>query len=157
MHNNVIALRKNQFLILMFMSALLLGGCKSSTHKTIIMDIDTVQVKEIRFYGKHLDHVYVQAQNKRGRDYEAWGMVYNGVVGGGIERGDWLVIDGNPENHPWGEPDIKFRAYENLTTGNVDSWYAQHLRQGIKDGKDSITLTNKIGRTSRTFVIHRQK
>jgi len=80
------------------------------------------------------------------------GQGYTGVIGG-AERGDWLVIDANPENHPWGEPNITFRVYENLTTGKVDPWYAQNLRQGIRNGLDSITPLQG----SRTFVIHRTK
>ena len=155
-YNNVFTLRKNQFLIFMCISALLLGGCKRPANKTTVLDIDTVQVKEIRVSGRDHDYIAVLAQNKHGRNYTSCGRGYNNIIGG-TERGDWLVIDANPENHPWGEPGITFRVYENLTTGNVDYWYARHLRQGIKDGKDSITLTNKIGRASRTFVIHRQK
>jgi len=73
MPNNVFILRKNQFLFFMCISALLLGGCKRSANKTITLDIDTVQVKEIRFYGRDRDHVSVLVQNKHSRTYEAWG------------------------------------------------------------------------------------
>ena len=66
-YNNVFTLRKNQFLIFMCISALLLGGCKRHATKTITMDIDTVQVKEIRISGRDHDHVYILTQNKHGR------------------------------------------------------------------------------------------
>lgn len=154
-YNNVFTLRKNQFLIFMCISALLLGGCKRHAAKTITMDIDTVQVKDIRVYGKYSEHVSVLAQNKHGRTYEAWGYVYNNVIGG-AQRGDWLVIDANTENHPWGEPDITFIAYENSTTGKVNQWYARYLRQSIQRGQDSIILTNKFGHPTRTVVIRQR-
>ena len=143
---------KNQFLIFVFMSALLFSGCKRNTNKTIIMDIDTVQVKQIAFYGKYLDRLSVLAQNKHGGTYEAWGTAYNGVIRG-AERGDWLVIDANRDNHPWGEPNITFKALENLTTGKKDHCYAQCLRFGIQKGQDTIPITNNKGRVIRTVVI----
>ena len=156
MSNNVVTLRKNQFLIFMCISALLLGGCKRHANKTTILDIDTVQVKEVRISGRDHDHVYILTQNKHGRTYEAWGWGHNHMIGG-AQRGDWLVIDANPENHPFGEPNLTFNVYENLTTGHVDYWYGKHLRQGIRNGQDSIAIINKFGRPVHTYVIHRQK
>ena len=153
--NNVFTLRKNQFLIFMCISALLLGGCKRHATKTITMDIDTVQVKEIRVSGRDHDYIAVLAQNKHGRNYTSCGRGYNNIIGG-VERGDWLVIDANPENHPWGEPNLKFKVYENLTAGHVDYWYARYLRQDIQRGRDSITLTNKFGHPTRTVVIRQR-
>ena len=152
-YNNVFTLRKNQFLIFMCISALLLGGCKRHTTKTITMDIDTVQVKEIRISGRDHDHVYILTQNKHGRTYEASGWGHNHMIGG-AQRGDWLVIDANPENHPLGEPNLTFKVYENLTTGKVDQLYARYLRQGIRKGQDTIELIDDKGRVLRTFVIH---
>ena len=154
-YNNVFTLRKNQFLIFMCISALLLGGCKRHATKTITMDIDTVQVKEIRISGRDHNHVYILTQNKHGRKYEAWGWGHNHMTSG-AERGDWLVIDANPENHPWGEPNLTFNVYENLTTGHVDDWYARNIKQGIQRGQDSIILTNKFGHPTRTVVIRQR-